>query len=231
MKSPSSIFLKLILVFFSVLTSTLAIADGCGEETKCIFVFGNSITQHGKAPAIGWEGNWGMAATSLENDYVAQLVKLLIKDSNSEKWKAHKENISQLETNPDAYQLPAYLSRFSKQSDIAIVELGDNFSPSKSDGQVFAAKYLELLNLVRPNSGTLVCVSTWWLSATKNQLISDSCKSAGGVYVDISDLSKTPANVAGNQRKLTNSGVAAHPSDMGMQAIADKIMKSLSKRY
>ena len=40
-----------------------------GKGIKVMFV-GNSITLHGVLPSIGWNNEWGMAASAKENDYV-----------------------------------------------------------------------------------------------------------------------------------------------------------------
>lgn len=49
-----------------------------GADFRILFV-GNSITKHGPAPEIGWHGNWGMAASREENDYVHVAVDMLSK--------------------------------------------------------------------------------------------------------------------------------------------------------
>ena len=45
-----------------------------GKGLRVLFV-GNSITRHGPREDIGWDGDWGMAASSLENDYLHILVE------------------------------------------------------------------------------------------------------------------------------------------------------------
>ena len=47
-------------------------------KRRFLFV-GNSITRHGPKPEIGWENDWGMAASKKENDYVHVTVSMLEK--------------------------------------------------------------------------------------------------------------------------------------------------------
>ena len=47
---------------------------------KVLFL-GNSITLHGPAPKIGWDGNWGMAASTREKDFVHVLLSRIAKSA------------------------------------------------------------------------------------------------------------------------------------------------------
>ena len=46
------------------------------NAAKRVLILGNSITLHEIKTEIGWENNWGMAASSEDKDYVHSIVDL-----------------------------------------------------------------------------------------------------------------------------------------------------------
>ncbi|GJI91834.1 hypothetical protein RugamoR1_49970 [Rugamonas sp. R1(2021)] len=190
-------------------------------------MFGNSITRHAPMKALGWFGDWGMAATTAEDDFVSQLAQLLTERSKGVKWKADALSGSTLEKSPADYVLPATVQQLAQKADIVVVELGDNYNPAAPGAEAFADGYTRTLKGLRPSNGKLLCVSTWWTSKPKDSIIAASCKAAGGTFVDISGLQAIRSNVAGNQRTIADKGVAAHPSDKGMRAIAERIAQAI----
>ena len=62
-----------------------------------VLILGNSITRHPKVPAIGWNAEWGMAASSPDKDYVHLLEANFKKSDASTKVTA--VNISAFEHN------------------------------------------------------------------------------------------------------------------------------------
>jgi hypothetical protein len=51
-----------------------------------------------------------------------------------------------------------------------------------------------------------------------------------GVFVDAGPLGQDPANTAGSERVIAHGGVAGHPGDKGMKALADLIVQAVLQR-
>ena len=60
--------------------SSLVYSLGESTAKKKILVVGNSILRHGPCKEIGWERDWGMAASAPEKDFVHLLYAMLLQD-------------------------------------------------------------------------------------------------------------------------------------------------------
>jgi hypothetical protein len=173
---------------------------------------GNSITVHTPNPSIGWNGNWGMAASSPSGDY-AHVLAARIRGAALE-----ERNISALETDPVHFDARWIDSSLALGPDLVVVELGDN----ATDLGAFRAAYTALIgHLVAARGATIVCVSTWWRSPSIDQAIRDVCLPSGLAYADIGGLYANPINRAATERSFSDAGVGIHPGDQGMNRIAD----------
>lgn len=203
--------MKLLIAISTVVSITSsAWADG---DFKLVAI-GNSLTQHGPSPALMWNGNWGMAASSENADYVAQLCGQL-SERAGRVVDARRVNLSGLEKDPTNFQWSLVPTSEAASSDLVVIELGDNATKTPRDQ--FASAYDRLVSTVKPTHGRLLCLSTWWRSTAVDQIIQRSCSAHGGAFVDIGNIHDKPGRAARDQ---LNPGVAAHPSDLGMSEIA-----------
>ena len=105
---------------------TMALTPAFGgeaREVRKILFLGNSITKHGPAPAIGWTGNWGMAASAQEKDFVH-----LVTSSLARTMKAAPEvriaNIATFERQYATYDIDSKLkSSFDFGADLVILAI------------------------------------------------------------------------------------------------------------
>lgn len=229
---------RFILTFTSLLTLVFSAMVAQANEPQSakqfqrILFLGNSITLHSPAPKIGWKGNWGMAASSPEKDYVHLVTQALTK-SQGKQPKTLVKNIAAFERNYADYNLKESLKdAFSFKPDLVIVAIGENVPQLKSDEEKtgFQASVDELLKLVQSESQpTIIVRSSFWPNPAKDSALKAASQQAGGTFVDISALGKNEANYARSERKFEHAGVAAHPGNRGMQAIADAIVNALKK--
>ena len=198
-----------------------------GKPQKILFV-GNSLTSHGPKADIDWHGNWGMAATSLDKDYVHVVTKALAVKQGITPVIMVK-NVADFERNHVGYDIAGkYADAAAFKADLVILCIGENVAALKTPEA--QAKYQEqvtaLLKTLKSNPKASVIVrSSFWPSEAKDSAMRRACEAVGGTFVDISALSKDEKNYARSERPYKHVGVANHPGDRGMAAIAEEIVK------
>lgn len=197
-----------------------------------ILFLGNSITLHGPKADIGWAGNWGMAASSEDKDYV-HLVAAAVARHTGTTPQIRVANIADFERNYATYDADAGLKDlFAFNPDLVILAIGENVPTLDSDQArvQFKTGVLNLLRCALAKRHPLVVVrSCFWADAAKDEALRQACREADGIFVDAGPLGRDPANAARSERAFTHDGVAGHPGDKGMQAIADAILHAVLK--
>ncbi|MFC0181203.1 SGNH/GDSL hydrolase family protein [Pseudarcicella hirudinis] len=191
-----------------------------------VLILGNSMTKHEPNQALGWKGNWGMAASSEENDYV----HLLIKKFREKKPNVNVEYFNVAQSFERAYwkfDLKDFSQFRSFNPDLLIIRLGENV-PADSLAKYSFKDGLKRLSdyITSGNKNKKVCVSTrFW----PNKLIDDQIKNYAAenncILTNLSQLSGIDGSMATG--KFENKGVAMHPSDDGMKMIAESLWKGL----
>jgi GDSL-like Lipase/Acylhydrolase family len=222
-----------MLRFHFALVALLCLASSASAETlapqKILFV-GNSITLHGPKADIDWHGNWGMAATSEDKDYVHLVTKALAAKQGATPVIMVK-NVADFERAHVGYDIAGKFSDAAAlKADLVILCIGENVAALKTPEA--QAKYQEqvtaLLKVLKSNPKAAIIVrSSFWANEAKDSAMRRSCEAVGGTFVDISALSKDEQNYARSERPYKHAGVANHPGDRGMAAIADAIVKAV----
>ena len=201
------------------------------KANKVLFL-GNSITLHGPAPAIGWLGNWGMAASTQDHDYVHLILKAIAQTAGRDP-ESVVTNIADFERRFEAYDLDTGLKKeLAFKADLVIVAIGENVPALTTEPAraAFQASLTKLLRRLNENSAPVLVVrSCFWPDRAKDTILEQACQEVGGVFVDARALAKDEANFARSERTFSHAGVAGHPGDKGMQAIAEAILQALTK--
>lgn len=186
-------------------------------KTK-ILILGNSITLHESNYDIGWFGEWGMAASTFEKDYVHLLYRLIRKGGKEVLMRVKKcvfwelglkENNILEKFNTDKDFLP----------DIIVFRLGENVPIE--DEPYFKSAIAKLIDYIRPKGCKVVFTTCFWQNP-RDKIIAEVAKKYGA----------SCANIGGDESlkalgKFKNDAVANHPGDLGMQMIAEKIYEIL----
>ena len=209
-----------------------------------VLIIGNSITQHNKSESIGWLGDWGMAATSADKDYVHLLERSIkAKDKNAV---VKAANISEFEKyfydfslfNKSSYD---YLAEFD--ADIIVCAYGANIkNPTNENDPEFNTKnqftsehYKKICDFFNVYSdASVIAAITPLTSYEVRENIKKSAVENNYTLVDLSDLTGdeyTAVNYSSADVFAPNvtDGVLKHPGDKAMEEFAKRIFSELSK--
>jgi hypothetical protein len=203
------------------------------QSVNRILFLGNSITLHGPAPEIGWTGNWGMAASSEDKDYVHILYNR-ITQATAGKPKIRVKNIANFERRLTDYNLQEELKQvLAFNADVIVIAVGENIaSPTTDEAKAqFESAFANLFaKLKKHGQPTLFVRSQFWQDTQKDGLMKRACESAGGVFIDISKLGSNAANFARAERQIEHAGVAGHPGDQGMVELANALWNAIKNQ-
>ncbi len=191
-------------------------------KTK-ILVVGNSITRHGPNQSIGWERDWGMAASAPEKDYIHRLFAMLTESgrdvlmrvSQRSSWERNfvKEDV-----------LSDYDADKEFGADFVVFRLGENVL--EADAPKFQSALEKFVSHISPD-GTVIYTTCFW----GNPIVDDAIRSVASqrdeVCID-GCFSADQNNMALGQ--FEHSGVAIHPSDKGMEEIAKALFQVLKEK-
>lgn len=194
-------------------------------DLKLLFL-GNSITRHGRAENIGWYGDWGMAASSAENDYVHKLVGRLQCDGRKVSFCV--TNLSEWEQSwNDALFEQKFLQAKLFNADIVIIRLGENAGLLNRVDE-FAPHYENLIDFFAAENAQVVLTDLFWGYEPFDNYVKSLAQKRGFAFAQIHDLGRDAQMKATGQ--FTHEGVSLHPSDNGMREIADRIYRALTDK-
>jgi hypothetical protein len=222
-----SLFRRFLSFLLMSLLSAPMLSAHAAQGVTSVVALGNSITRHGAAPQIKWFGDWGMAASSPEKDYVGRLRALLVKPGQSVV-QAQRFNVAVMEREPKGFQLDPATSAIAAASSVLVVELGDNANGDAL--QDFDSAYRALLTQTKQKKGVLLCLSTWWNSAKVDSIIKPACVKAGGVFVEIGDIHSDPNAHPSKGGDFDDPGILNHPGDVGMAEIAKRLFAAYTQK-
>ena len=229
---PKHLCFLLLALFPMLLTSAFGeepLKIGTLKAERMLFL-GNSITLHAPAPQIGWNGNWGMAASAPEKDFVHLLIAKVAKETGKQP-EVKVKNIAEFERQLGDFNIAEQLKEeLHFQPDLIVLAIGENsVTPSNDVERTKFSVGLDglLSELKRNGQPTIFVRSQFWPDQEKDQLLKQATEKAKLVWVDMEKLGADPLNAASAEREFQHAGVAGHPGDKGMAAIADKIWQAI----
>lgn len=202
--------------------------------------FGNSVT-YGEITENIWWGDWGMAASSKEKDYVhlisSELEQTLSRPVvtevyNLKSWELAKNRISMLEE---------FEETLDETTDLVTIQSGENITQYQETLEI---DYFDLLSFIRrkaPNAQILMLGELLWPSEKIEAAKQTACQACEITFIDMtpflndydavykSSLGTEIVGADGEIHVISDEEVAAHPNDEGMACIAGLVLPYIDR--
>lgn len=194
---------------------------------KKIIVLGNSITRHGEAPHIGWYLDCGMAASEPDKDFVHILGKMIAPNEltgvNMSSLERGWWEVNLLKDNDDVKNAVDY------NADVVIFRIAENVDVSKANDykKTLYEGFCDICDLFSENGAKIIMTTPFWENEILVNTISKIAFDRNYPLVKLHDLGSLAQMRADGL--FEHAGVAAHPGDLGMLNIAQRIYCELNK--
>ena len=192
---------------------------------RFLFV-GNSITIAPVNSAIGWDHSCGMAASCEEKDYVHLAMARIRKSFPESTFEVL--DATEYEKNFRSFDLTEYEPYRDFEADIIIMRIIENVNPDEIAANRFGKNYERIINYLNKRGAIIICTGSFWKNDEGDAIIKRISARNGYTYLPLSQLD-TPEYRADGE--FMDPRVAAHPSDDGMQVIADMIAEEIERRF
>lgn len=187
-----------------------------------ILFAGNSITKHSPRPAMGWNNDCGMAASDIDHDYVHLLLEKIRKHDKNVAWAIAQVGGYEANLFNGAKPSDHHSEAADFDADIIIMFYGAN-TPKEYDTmdtppRTFGSAYEEMrCFLDKSGKAKFFHVQGFYVRPKLDEEKKAVCEKHNDTWISLGDI---------GTREDTH-GKYNHPSNLGMQIIADSIWKKL----
>lgn len=194
-------------------------------DLRRVLVIGNSITYHPRDLAIGWNADWGMAANAPDKDYFSRLEDSL--KNHFPGLQMIRKNVFPFERQFASLDFSQYRQLREFNADLLIIRLGENIPLEDLRDRNLSEGLQKFSTYLTSGNARVIITSTFWPNPLVNAQLSHSAESQGWEFVELSDLGQQTEYMALDE--FENESVARHPNNLGMEAIATRIIQQILK--
>ncbi len=179
-----------------------------------------------------------MAASDLDHDYYHIVLRHL--DHKHDKVHGEAVAFSQWEVQShDRDETFSMLDPYlNEEIDLITIQLGEN----AEDLDTFESDYESFINHIKdicPKT-RIIIIGDFWTNANRDELKIEAARNTNVEYVSLegikdnidyyAGMGTTVYDDDGNPHRINHKGVATHPGDKGMEAIAERIIAVIDKK-